>query len=93
MSSRSVAYEVPLWIDREGAPRVYRVCNLGDEPIRGLRATLLGPGHLEPVHVPVLTSGGDVSLTVVGPDLERGSVAVLRWFRPDGTEYLWRFSF
>ncbi len=93
MSSRPPAYEVPLWIDRAGAPRYYRVCNLGDEPLRGLRPSLLGPGHLEPVHVPLLTVGGDVTLTVVGPDLERDSVMVLRWFRPDGTEYLWRFSF
>lgn len=93
MNSRPPAYPVPFWIDRRHAPRLYRVCNTGDEPVRGVRATLLGPGHVEPVLVPLLDIGGAVTLTVLGPDLERGSVAVLRWFRPDGDEYLWRFSF
>lgn len=93
MSSRPPAYPVPLWIDREGAPRTYRVHNIGDEPLRGLRASLLGPGHLEPVHVPVLAEGAGVTLTLLGPELEKGSVVVLRWFRPSGEEYLWRFSF
>lgn len=93
MSSRPLAYPVPLWLDREGAPRTYRLSNIGDEPLRGLSARLLGPGHLEPVHVPVLSPGATVTLTVVGPELERSSTAVVRWFRPSGEEFLWRFSF
>ena len=93
MTSHTPAYAVPLWVDRASAPRLYRVANLGDETIRGLRADLLGPGHVEPVLVPLLFPGDSVVLTMVGPDLERSSVMVLRWFRPDGDEYLWRFSF
>ncbi|WP_157887541.1 hypothetical protein [Frondihabitans sp. PAMC 28766] len=93
MSSRPPAYPVPLWIDRDDAPHLYRVCNVGDETLRGLRATLVGDGHLEPMHIPLLGAGESVTLTLVGPDLERESVVVLRWFRPDGDEFLWRVSF
>ena len=32
----SVAYPVPLRLDRRDAPRSYRLSNISDEPIRGL---------------------------------------------------------
>ncbi|BDZ49871.1 hypothetical protein GCM10025867_21120 [Frondihabitans sucicola] len=93
MSSHPPAYAVPFWIDRQHAPRLYRLVHVGDENVRGLRVSLLGPGHLVPVFVPLLTPGASVTVTVVGVDLSLGTVAVVSWLRPDGEEYLWRFSF
>jgi hypothetical protein len=93
MSTQPPAYAVPFWIDRQHAPRLYRVVHLGDEDVRGFRVTLLGPGHVEPVFVPLLTPGQSVTLTVVGVDLSVSTVAVASWLRPDGDDYLWRFSF
>lgn len=93
MSNHTTAYSVPFWIDRHHAPRLYRLVNIGDEAVRGLRVTLLGSGLLLPVDAPVLPPGIGVTLSVVGIDLQASSVVVVRWFRPDGDEYLWRFSF
>lgn len=97
MSSHPPAYAVPFWIDREHAPRLYRVVHLGDEDVRGVRVSLLGPGHLVPVFLPLLTPGSAVTLTLLGlepgDDPARSSVAVVSWLRPNGDEYLWRFSF
>jgi hypothetical protein len=92
MSSQSPAYAVPFWVDRERAPHIVRIVNLGDEPVRGLRVTLLGSGHLVPTAPTVLGPGSSLQLTLIGTD-SADSVGVLRWFRPDGDEYLWRFAF
>lgn len=93
MSSHPPAYAVPFWIDRQDAPHLFRVVHLGDEDVRGVRVTLLGPGYVVPVFVPLLTPGASFTLTVLGADLSRSTVAVLSWLRPDGDDYLWRFSF
>jgi hypothetical protein len=93
MTSPAAAYAVPFWIDRRSAPRLYRVVNIGDEVVRGLRVTLVGSGVILPVSAPLLSPGVGVTLTALGPDLSRDGIAVLRWFRPNDDEYLWRFSF
>jgi hypothetical protein len=93
MRSQTSAYPVPFWIDRESSPHLYRIVNVGDESVVGLRATLLGSGHLVPIRATTLQPGSSLSLTVIGHDLRRDTVVVLHWFRPDGDEYLWRFSF
>lgn len=93
MSSHAPAYAVPFWIDRHHAPRLYRLVHVGDESVRGLRVHLLGPGYLVPVFAPLLVPGASLSLTVLGVDLDRSTVAVVSWLRPNGDEYLWRFSF
>ncbi|ARC56343.1 hypothetical protein AS850_04540 [Frondihabitans sp. 762G35] len=93
MSSHPPAYAVPFVIDRSLAPRLYRLVNMGDEVVRGLRVTLLGSGLLVPVSATCLAPGSRLTLTIVGSDLSRDSIVVVRWFRPDGDEYLWRFSF
>jgi hypothetical protein len=92
MSNHPPAYAVPFWIDRTLAPHLHRVVNLGDEPVRGLRVSLLGSGHLLPMETTSLGPGSSFTLTTLATD-SRDSVMVLRWFRPDGEEYLWRFSF
>jgi hypothetical protein len=93
MSTQPPAYPVPFWIDRRDAPRLYRLEHVGDENVRGLRVTLSGPGHVVPVFVALMTPGASVTLTVLGVDLSRSSIAHVSWLRPDGDEYLWRFSF
>ena len=93
MSSQITAYAVPFTVERNRAPRLYRLVNVGDECVRGLRVTLLGSGLLVPVSAPLLAPGQGVTLTVLGFELSKSSVAVVRWFRPNDDEYLWRFSF
>jgi hypothetical protein len=89
----ATAYPVPLSVDRSRGPRVQRLVNVGDEPLLGLRVTLLDSGLLVPVATSCLDPGSSMSVSVIGPELERRGIAVVRWFRPDGDEYLWRFSF
>ncbi|ROQ38405.1 hypothetical protein EDF46_2041 [Frondihabitans sp. PhB188] len=92
MSTLPSAYAVPFWVDRTDEPHVYRLVNLGDEPVRGVRVTLLGSGHLVPVDPRPLPPGRTLTLTLLAVD-SRDSIAVVRWFRPDGDEYVWRFAF
>lgn len=93
MSTAPPAYRVPLAVDRSAGPRRYRLVNTGDEPLTGLRITLLGTGLLVPVATHALAPGAALPVSVIGVDLARNGIAVVRWFRPDRSEYLWRFSF
>lgn len=93
MTSTLLAYTVPFTLDRSRAPRVYRLRNESTETVTGVRVTLVGTGLLVPVATTRLEPGGSVDLCVLGVELARSAVAVVRWFRPDGDEYLWRFSF
>jgi hypothetical protein len=89
----TTAYAVPFELDRSRAPRVHRLVNRGDEPVLGLRVTLLGCGLLVPVASTRLEPGESMTVSVIGIELSRSAIAVVRWFRPTGEEYLWRFSF
>lgn len=40
-----------------------------------------------------LRSGDVLEVRIAGYDLARDTILVVRWFRPDGVEYLWRVSF
>lgn len=93
MTTTTLAYTVPFTLDRRSAPRVYRLVNDSPETVTGVRVTLVGTGLLVPVATTRLDPGSSVDLYVLGVELARSAVAVVRWFRPDGTEYLWRFSF
>lgn len=93
MQIASTAYRVPLLVDRSAGPRRYRLVNEGDETVHGLRVTLLGTGLLVPLAAHALAPGEGMTLSVIGVDLARSGIAVVRWFRPDRSEYLWRFSF
>lgn len=93
MPTTSTAYRVPFEIDRSAGPRRYRLVNTGDETVHGLRITLLGTGLLVPVAAQRLLPGEGLGVSVIGVDLARSGIAVVRWFRPDRSEYLWRFSF
>ena len=86
------AYSVPLRVDRSRAP-TYSLTNVGNERITGVTFCLLGSGVM-PARAPLaLEAGAATTLTIRGDDLARRTVLVVRWFRPDGDEYLWRVSF
>jgi hypothetical protein len=83
---------VPWHVDRS-APPVYRLINAGPDVLRGVSVTVAGRATLS-VSAPASIEPGDaVAATVTGSDLARGTVLVVRWFRPDGDEYLWHVSF
>jgi hypothetical protein len=58
-----------------------------------VRLCLLGSGLLLPLSRRRLPPGTTLAFAVRGEDLARRAVVVVRWFRPDGEEYLWRISF
>ncbi|WP_423923243.1 hypothetical protein ACPEEZ_04515 [Frigoribacterium sp. 2-23] len=89
----TTAYAIPFEIDRSRAPRLYRLVNTSDESVHALRVTLLGSGLLVPVATSRLAPGESVTVSIVGVELSRNGIAVVRWFRPSREEYLWRFSF
>lgn len=85
------AYRVPFRVDR--TPPRYRLHNIGDEPVHGVSVTVHGPGRFASNAPAKLQPGEALEVTIDGPAPERGTIAVVRWFRPDRTEYLWRLSF
>jgi hypothetical protein len=90
LSSES-AYRVPWRFDRGNG--IYVLRNLGTESLSGVTFLLRGPG-LMPTSLPVTLDAGDVlEIAISGQDLARATLGVVRWFRPDGQEYLWSVSF
>ena len=89
----SLAYRVPWIFTRPIRGRRYALDNLSNERLTGVTVTLFGRGMM-PVGPPaVVDPGMNLELTIYGDDLARDTVGVVRWFRPDGTEWLWRVSF
>jgi hypothetical protein len=92
-SRPDVAYPVPFRIERDVATRRYRLSNDSAERLEGVSLSLLGAGIM-PASMPSTLSPGDIlEVTIAGQDLARSTVLVVRWFRPNGIEYLWRVSF
>ncbi|TAJ49804.1 MAG: hypothetical protein EPO52_02335 [Herbiconiux sp.] len=91
--TESVAYPVPLRLDRRGAPNTYRLTNISQEPLRGLSFSLLGAGLMRATAPLLLAPGQEVSLRIRGESLPVSAVLIIRWFRPNGDEFLWRVSF
>ena len=85
------AYQVPFSLRR--TPPAYGLRNDSDEPVHGVAMTLHGPGRLASNNPAKLQPGEELEITVEGDLLQRGTIGVVRWFRPNGTEYLWRVSF
>jgi hypothetical protein len=85
------AYRVPWHFDRGDG--VYSLRNLGVERLTAVTFSLYGSGVM-PASVPATLEPGDtLELVIAGNDLARDTIGVVRWFRPDGDEYLWRVSF
>lgn len=86
------AYAVPFTIDRSLAPRRYDLVNTGDEPVDGLTLTHLGNGYCPPLAVRRLDPGRALTIAVFGAAADDTGIVVVRWRRPDRSEYLWRMS-
>jgi hypothetical protein len=87
------AYPVPFAVERDSGPRRYVITNRGQERLEGITMHLLGAGVM-PASVPAaLEPGEGLEVFISARDLARSTVLVVRWFRPNGDEYLWRMSF
>ncbi|ROP64604.1 hypothetical protein [Curtobacterium sp. ZW137] len=92
MHPTPTAYAVPFAVDRTHAPHRYDLVNISDEPIDGLSLTHLGTGYCPPLVVRHLDPGRSIGIAVFGVSLEETGVVIVRWRRPDRSEYLWRMS-
>lgn len=96
LSSES-AYRVP-WLFERGdgtvmPPNCFSLRNLGTERLTAVTFNLYGSGVM-PASAPASLEPGDaLEIVVSGHDLAKDTIGVIRWFRPDGQEYLWRVSF
>jgi hypothetical protein len=66
---------------------------VGDEVLHAISLHLLGSGTMLSRAPVTVRPGERLSTTIRGDDLALDTVLVVRWFRPDGGEYLWRVSF
>jgi hypothetical protein len=90
--TRAFAHRVPWRVDRS-APPIYRLVNTGPHVLRGVTLSIAGRARLR-VSAPAAVQPGEaVAATITGTDLARDTVLVVRWFHPDGHEYLWHVSF
>ncbi|GAA2061069.1 MULTISPECIES: hypothetical protein [Leifsonia] len=88
---RRLAYRVPWRVDRSTAPH-YRLINAGRETLSGVTVSVAGSASLR-VSPPTSVSPGEaVRASVSGREPARDTVLVVRWFPPDGREYLWQIS-
>lgn len=87
-----LAYPVPFRVER-GAGHVYRIVNVGLETVHGVALTMHGSGVMGASAPATLRSGEALEVSVAGRNLARSAIMVVRWFRADGEEYLWRISF
>lgn len=87
-----LAYPVPFRFDRSRAPR-YGLTNASLERLTGVTFALLGAGTM-PLQIPLtMPPGATAWIPIRGDDLARSTLLIVRWFRANGDEYLWRTSF
>lgn len=89
--AREPAYIVPFVLERD--PPVYRLLNVSLEAVHGVTFTLHGAGVMASNPPAVIDPGAALEVRIAGQDLARAAILVVRWFRPNGVEYLWRVSF
>ncbi|WP_345764137.1 hypothetical protein [Diaminobutyricibacter sp. McL0608] len=89
---RPAAYRVPWHVERDAAPH-YRIRNMADHALRGVTVSVFGTSRLRVAAPSVVHPGGVIHASVSGPDPARDTIVVVRWFAPDGAEYLWQVSF
>jgi hypothetical protein len=92
--ARPPAYAVPWAFDRSQGPPLFTLTNAGREVLHAISLHLLGSGTML-CRAPITIRPGDSVRVVLrhDHDLALDTVLVVRWFRPDGGEYLWRVSF
>ena len=82
------AYRVPFHFDSE--PPTYRFRNVGNEPVHGVAVIVHSASALAANNPVKLQPGEELEVTIDVRHRAAGALAVLRWFRPSGVEYLWR---
>jgi hypothetical protein len=89
--SAESAYRVPWHFERGDG--LYTLRNLGRKSLTGVTFSLYGSGMM-PTSAPAILEAGDaLEIVISRHDLARDTVGVVRWFRPNRQEYLWRVSF
>lgn len=84
---------MPFDLEREPARHLYRLINTSTETVHGVTFTLHGSGVMAISPPKVVRPHHGIEVTVAARDRPRDTILVIRWFRPDGVEYLWRVSF
>jgi hypothetical protein len=87
------SYPVPFVVERDAGPRRYVLTNAGRERLDGVTMSLLGAGVMPASAPSALEPGESLEVLISVNDLARSTVLVVRWFRPNSDEYLWRVSF
>lgn len=89
--STESAYCVPWKFERGDGH--YALRNLGPEPLTAVTFNLYGSGMMPASAPSTLHAGETLEIMISGSNLARDTIGVVRWFRPNGQEYLWRVSF
>jgi hypothetical protein len=95
--SSETAYRVPwLFVRGDGSTlpsNCFSLRNLGPERLTAVTFNLYGSGVM-PASAPATLDCGDaLEIVISGHDLAKDTIGLIRWFRPNGEEYLWRVSF
>ncbi len=61
--------------------------------LHGVSVSIAGRSRLQVSSPTSIAPGAAVDATVTGARIERDTILVVRWFRSDGSEYLWHVSF
>lgn len=89
---RRFAYPVPWHLDRSAAPH-YRLINTSRTVLRGVSVSVAGSSRLQISGPTAVRPGEAVRASLAGGDPARDTLLVVRWFPPDGREYLWQIAF
>ncbi len=84
---------MPWHFDRTLERPRFALVNVGDEVLHAISLHLLGSGTMLSRAPVTVRPAERLSTTIRGDDLALDTILVVRWFRPDGGEYLWRVSF
>jgi len=87
MVTRPLAYRVPFSLEREPARHLYRLTNLSAEVVHGVTFTLHGAGVMALSPPKTLRPDHGIEVTIAA---RVNAILVIRWFRPNRVEYLWR---
>jgi hypothetical protein len=61
--------------------------------LRGVSVSVAGRARLHVSAPSSVAPGAAVAATITGRQIERDAIVIVRWFQPDGLEYLWQVSF
>ncbi len=84
---------MPWAFDRSLGPPRFALDNVGPEVLHAISLHLLGSGTMLSRAPLVMRPGDRLVITIRDEDLARNTILLVRWFRPNGEEYLWRVAF